>query len=57
VIGTPITFGGMTARGQAVILKCNLSKSCNHKKGRFLGQSVRNSNVHPVYSLLVYINK
>jgi hypothetical protein len=50
VIGTPLHFGGMTVRGQAVILKFNVLKSCDPKKSVFLlGHSVRNSNVHPVY--------
>jgi hypothetical protein len=48
VIGRPVHFGGMTARGQAVILKCNFSKSCDHNFF-FLGQNIRNSYVHPVY--------
>jgi hypothetical protein len=39
------------ARGQAVILKLNFSKSCDHKKGFLLGHSFRNSNVHPVYAI------
>jgi hypothetical protein len=49
VIGTPVHFGGMIGRGQAIILKFNVFKSCVHKKSFFLlGHSVRNSNVHPV---------
>jgi hypothetical protein len=30
-IGTPVYFSGMTGRGRAVILKYNVSKSCDHK--------------------------
>jgi hypothetical protein len=48
VIGTPVDFSGMIVRGQAVILKLNFSKSCDHKKSLLLGHSVRNWNVHPV---------
>jgi hypothetical protein len=43
-------FGGMTVRGQAVILKFNFFKSCDYKKKKLLGHSIRNSNVHPVQS-------
>jgi hypothetical protein len=45
----PVHFSGMTVRGHAVILKLNLSKSCDQKKKKLLGHNVRNSNVHPVY--------
>jgi hypothetical protein len=35
VIGTPES--GITVRGRAVILKLNVSKSCDHKKSFLLG--------------------
>jgi hypothetical protein len=56
VIGTPVNFNGMTVRRRAVILKLNLSNSCDHKKSFFLlGHSVRNSNVHPVQGMMIQI--
>jgi hypothetical protein len=55
VIGTPVYFGGMTGRGRAVILKFNFSKSCDHKKINLLGHSVRNLNVHPVHTYVLFI--
>jgi hypothetical protein len=36
MIGTPVTFDGMTVRGRAVFLKFYFSKSCNLKKSFFI---------------------
>jgi hypothetical protein len=40
VIGTPVHFSGMTVRGQAVILKLNLSKSCDQKKSFYVVKKI-----------------